>query len=49
MIRSKPVVLAYIPIFILILYAFLVIVVLEFTSFWSSGFLVFDHTIEVFY
>lgn len=45
MVKSKPSILLYIPIFVVILYAFLVIVVLEFTAFWSSGFLMFDHTI----
>ena len=44
MIKSRPGTLAYIPIFFAILVCFVIIVVLEFTAFWTTGTIVFDHT-----
>lgn len=48
-VRERPVALLYIPIFFLILVAFVVLIVLEFTAFWMSGNLTFDKNKDLFY
>lgn len=43
-VANRLIMLVYIPIFLVLLFAFMVIIVLEFTSFWTLGNLTFDNT-----
>lgn len=49
MFREKPSTFLYIPMFFIILVAFIMILVLEFTSFWTSGELQFDSKTSLFH
>lgn len=48
-VRGRPAILAYIVIFWVILFAFVVIIVFVFTAYWTSGALTFDGEKDIFY
>lgn len=48
-VANRLVMLVYIPIFLVLLFTFMIIIVLEFTSFWTLGNPTFDNTKELYY
>ena len=49
MIKDRPLTLLFVPVFFVMLLAFAVLVVLEFTAYWSSGEVSFDGKTSLFH